>query len=63
MTQEQTPTPDAAPDTTAPEAPAPEPKSPIEEAIAPGYAFEGPALELGGLMTRSEEHTSELQSH
>ena len=23
---------------------------PIEEAVAPGYAFEGPALELGGLM-------------
>jgi hypothetical protein len=61
MTQEQTPSPDAAPGTPAPEAPAPEPgttagaKSPIEEAIAPGYAFEGPALELGGLMTGPDE--------
>ncbi|WGY01542.1 DUF853 family protein [Nocardioides sp. QY071] len=58
MTQEQTPTPDAAPDTAAPEAPAapaPAAKSPIEEAIAPGYAFEGPALELGGLMTGPDQ--------
>lgn len=39
MTQEQTP------------AGAPAEKSPIEEAVAPGYAFDGPALELGGLMT------------
>jgi DNA helicase HerA-like ATPase len=39
MTQEQTP---------APETPAAQ--DPIEQAIAPGYAFEGAALELGGLM-------------
>src|SRR5688500_2176090 len=38
MTQEQTP------------AGSPAEKSPIEEAVAPGYAFEGAALELGGLM-------------
>ena len=38
MTQEQTP------------AGSPAESSPIEEAIAPGYAFEGAALELGGLM-------------
>ncbi|GAA3529047.1 helicase HerA-like domain-containing protein [Nocardioides daeguensis] len=36
MTQEQT---------------SPAAADPVEEAIAPGYAFEGPALELGGLMT------------
>ncbi|AIY20165.2 DUF853 family protein [Pimelobacter simplex] len=47
MTQEQTPTPDAAPETT----------NPIEQAIAPGYAFEGPALELGGLMAGPDELT------
>ncbi|MDQ6523022.1 DUF853 family protein [Nocardioides sp. LHD-245] len=60
MTEEQTSTPDAAPAAApdppaAPAAPAaaptPGPTDPIEEAIAPGYAFEGPALELGGLMT------------
>jgi DNA helicase HerA-like ATPase len=32
-------------------APAPVPDDPIAAAVAPGYAFEGPALELGGLMT------------
>ncbi|GAA4819073.1 helicase HerA-like domain-containing protein [Nocardioides caeni] len=41
MTQEPTP----APENAAPAA------DPIEAAVAPGYAFEGPALELGGLMT------------
>ncbi len=35
---------------TAPD-PAPDPASdPISTAVAPGYAFEGPALELGGLL-------------
>ncbi len=70
MTQEQTPTPDAAPVAPAPEAPAaeapaaeapaaeaPAAKSPVEEAIAPGYAFEGPALELGGLMAGPDDLT------
>ncbi|WP_148612344.1 helicase HerA-like domain-containing protein [Nocardioides rubriscoriae] len=31
--------------------PAPSAPSPLEAAVAAGYAFEGPALELGGLMT------------
>ncbi len=39
--------PDAAPATPAPAAPA---ANPIADAIRPGYAFEGAALELGGLM-------------
>src|SRR6476469_4684400 len=30
--------------------PGPHPDSPIVQAVAPGYAFEGEALELGGLM-------------
>ena len=30
---------------------------PISAAVAPGYAFEGPALELGGLMTDAETLT------
>ena len=30
--------------------PPPAPSDPISAAVAPGYAFEGPALELGGLM-------------
>src|SRR3954449_7924897 len=34
--------------TDAPASPAP--TDPISTAVAPGYAFEGPALELGGLM-------------
>jgi DNA helicase HerA-like ATPase len=34
--------------TDAPSSPAP--SDPISAAVAPGYAFEGPALELGGLM-------------
>jgi len=32
------------------ETPAPAADNPIVEAVAPGYQFEGPALELGGLM-------------
>ncbi|QIG44952.1 DUF853 family protein [Nocardioides anomalus] len=42
----------AAPPTPAPVAPAPEAHadSPIVQAVAPGYAFSGAALELGGLM-------------
>jgi hypothetical protein len=31
-------------------APASPEEHPIAQAVAPGYAFEGPALELGGLM-------------
>ncbi|MBU2694085.1 helicase HerA-like domain-containing protein [Pimelobacter sp. 30-1] len=59
MTQEQTPTPDAAPETAPAAAPetAPASTNPIEQAIAPGYAFEGPALELGGLMAGPDELT------
>ena len=30
------------------------PESPIAAAVRPGYAFEGAALELGGLMTGPE---------
>ena len=32
------------------ETPQPHSESPVVQAVAPGYAFEGPALELGGLM-------------
>jgi DNA double-strand break repair helicase HerA and related ATPase len=35
---------------TQPPAAVTPPDSPIAQAVAPGYAFEGPALELGGLM-------------
>ncbi len=57
MTQEQTPAPETpAPETAAPEAPAaPAAPDPVEAAVAPGYAFEGPALELGGLMTGPDQ--------
>ncbi len=41
-------TPDTAPETAAP-------RHPIAEAVAGGYAFEGPALELGGLMVGADE--------
>ncbi|HWJ65231.1 MAG TPA: helicase HerA-like domain-containing protein [Nocardioides sp.] len=62
MTQEQTPTSDAAPEiptpAVPPAAPAAPAASPIEEAVAPGYAFEGPALELGGLMTGPDALTA-----
>nr|WP_084254900.1 helicase HerA-like domain-containing protein [Nocardioides sp. J54] len=63
MTQEQTPAETPAPDAAAPgeapeapDAPAAE-LGPIEQAVAPGYAFEGPALELGGLMSGPDELT------
>jgi DNA helicase HerA-like ATPase len=53
------PTPDAAPGPggPAPAAPAtePAPEHPIAAAVAPGYAFEGTALELGGLMLDATE--------
>ncbi|MCB0906620.1 MAG: DUF853 family protein, partial [Nocardioidaceae bacterium] len=48
-----------ATDATVPEAPdevpAPEPENPIVAAVAPGYQFEGSALELGGLMLDATE--------
>ena len=37
-----------------PEAPSQAPADPISAAVAPGYDFEGPALELGGLMLDAE---------
>jgi len=40
-------------ETTAPDSTS----DPISAAVAPGYAFEGPALELGGLMTDAETLT------
>ena len=43
----ETPTPDAQPAT--------EQSNPIVEAVRPGYAFEGAALELGGLMVDATE--------
>ncbi|KRC52947.1 MULTISPECIES: helicase HerA-like domain-containing protein [unclassified Nocardioides] len=60
MTQEQTPGETPAPETPAAEAaPAaeavPAATNPVEEAVAPGYAFEGPALELGGLMVGPDQ--------
>ncbi|MGZ4487796.1 MAG: helicase HerA-like domain-containing protein [Nocardioides sp.] len=36
--------------TESPAAPGPTPDNPIAQAVAAGYAFEGPALEFGGLM-------------
>ncbi|MGI8645044.1 MAG: helicase HerA-like domain-containing protein, partial [Nocardioides sp.] len=39
---------------STPAAPAP-PSDPISAAVAPGYAFEGAALELGGLMLDATE--------
>src|SRR5690242_8682007 len=50
------PTPATSPEPTSPPAPTPAPApeahadSAIVQAVAPGYAFTGPALELGGLM-------------
>ena len=41
-------------ETPAPDAAATAPADPIVEAVRPGYAFEGPALELGGLMLDAE---------
>ncbi len=60
---EQTPTEpapaDAAAGETVTEPPAPvepaAPTDPISEAVAPGYQFEGPALELGGLMLDADD--------
>jgi uncharacterized protein len=49
-----------APAEPAPAEPTPVEPDPITAAVAPGYAFEGPALELGGLMldasTLSDTH-------
>src|SRR6478672_73343 len=63
-TPEAQPTPSAPDDTTTAGPPAagttPDPVSdPISEAVAPGYRFEGPALELGGLMLDAE-HLSDV---
>src|SRR3954452_25201387 len=61
---------DATAESPAPEPPAPEPSpaaapgpephedSPIVQAVAPGYEFEGSALELGGLMLDATTLTS-----
>ena len=53
-----------ATDATVPEAPdevpAPEPENPIVAAVAPGYQFEGSALELGGLMLDATELSATL---
>src|SRR4051794_7968924 len=61
---------DATAESPAPEPPAPEPSpaaapgpephedSPIVQAVAPGYEFEGTALELGGLMLDATTLTS-----
>jgi len=38
-----------------PEAQDPAPSDPISEAVAPGYRFEGDALELGGLMLNADD--------
>ena len=46
-------TPQAQP--TPPEQPIQEPMDPISAAVAPGYRFEGAALELGGLMLNADE--------
>ena len=46
-------TPEAGP--TPAEAPTPTATDPISAAVAPGYAFEGPALELGGLMLDADD--------
>ena len=52
--QPDEPTPGSdAPASEHPTAPAPE--HPIAAAVAPGYRFEGPALELGGLMLSAED--------
>ena len=46
-----TETPEAEPTTTEPSAPT----DPISAAVAPGYQFEGAALELGGLMLNADD--------
>ncbi len=48
--------PSPSPDDTAPPV-EPAAEDPIVAAVAPGYAFEGAALELGGLMTGPEDLT------
>src|SRR6187551_2500837 len=51
-----TETPEAQPTNTEAEpVGAPVPTDPISAAVAPGYAFEGPALELGGLMLNADD--------
>ena len=51
-----TETPEARPTTTeVPPVEVPVPTDPISAAVAPGYAFEGPALELGGLMLNADD--------
>ncbi len=51
-----TETPEAQPTTTEAEpVEVPVPTDPISAAVAPGYAFEGPALELGGLMLNADD--------
>jgi DNA helicase HerA-like ATPase len=57
----ETPSAPATPSSpSTPVAPGPEPHadSPIVQAVAPGYEFEGPALELGGLMIDATTLTS-----
>ncbi|RYC05403.1 helicase HerA-like domain-containing protein [Nocardioides zhouii] len=51
---EPTPTDPAAAEPVAPSEPA-TPTDPISTAVAPGYRFEGPALELGGLMLNADD--------
>ncbi len=54
VSPESEPTPAETADVVpAPEPPAP--ADPISEAVAPGYRFEGPALELGGLMLNADD--------
>ena len=51
--------PSAAPPTEAP-------RSPIEEAVAPGYSFDGPALEFGAVdldVRRAHRHGSIPEQH
>jgi len=46
---------EAAPETPEETAAEPLASDPISEKVRPGYAFEGPALELGGLMLNAED--------
>ncbi|SEC14242.1 hypothetical protein SAMN04489844_1760 [Nocardioides exalbidus] len=56
-TPEATPADESTPAEAVPPAqpPAPAADDPISAAVAPGYAFEGPALELGGLMLDADD--------
>jgi DNA helicase HerA-like ATPase len=59
-TPEAEPTPSAPAEETTASAPVPDPvpapaSDPISEAVAPGYRFEGDALELGGLMLNADD--------